>query len=263
MTTFQLMMYSVRKTGKSHGNTNFAILICNLIITSLLVWCYGMNYLVIFCSSTLLHVIIETGLSYSRLRKSSVYVFGKELPRYADVLLRAMVEGPAFCVSAFFVADRIMEGNILIAFALPVLVVGFASLYMGLADRKDLKREHDGEKSLTNRRAMTSPRAVMLLSLINTGGLAAIFLMPSPYRMHAFIYVGSYALLVMLFYLINYNLGVRMVEICNEEKNEYVKPGVWMQAAGLTYDSIYEMAFLISPAYWVAYYAGLFHYKTL
>jgi hypothetical protein len=38
----------------------------------------------------------------------------------------------------------------------------------------------------------------------------------------------------------------------------YKKPGVLMQVGGLLYDSAYEMALLISPAYWIPYYLGIF-----
>ena len=41
-------MYSVRKTTRWHGNTNFAILILNLVVTTALVWQLGSDYLVIF-----------------------------------------------------------------------------------------------------------------------------------------------------------------------------------------------------------------------
>ena len=96
--------------------------------------------------------------------------------------------------------------------------------------------------------------------LLNTGCLTALFLMPAPYRTHAFIYVIAYSLMVMLFYFINYNMGVRMVEIYDHDRKEYVRPGPLFQAAGLAYDSGYEMALLISPAYWITFYLGLFHY---
>ncbi len=252
-------MYSVRKTTRWHGNTNVNILICNLVITAFLTWQYGINYLVIFCSSSLLHLLIESGLALSGLRKGDVYVYGRKLPRAVDVALRSFVEGPAFCVPAFFVADRFMSGDITIGIAGPALVVGLASLYMGLADRRDLRRLRSGEEPLYNRRAMTKPSAVMLLALINTGCLSAMFLMPTPYRAHAFIYVAAYSGLVMLFYFINYNLGVRMVEIYDVERKQYTQPGPLFQAAGLAYDSAYEMGLLISPAYWVTFYLGQFH----
>ena len=256
-------MYSVRKNTRGHGNTNLNILFLNLVATAVLTWQFGTDYLVIFCASTILILIIETGLALSGIRKGVVYVYGRKLPRVAELLLRASVEGPSFCVPAFFVADQFLAGRIIVGIVGSTLVVGIGSLYMGLADRRDLRRLRPGEEPLISRRAMTRPWAVMVLALINTGCLTALFLMPAPYREHAFTYLIAFSLLVMLFFIINYNLGVRMVEIYDHERGEYTKPGPIFQAAGLAYDSAYEMALLISPAYWVTFYLGLFQYTTI
>lgn len=253
-------MYSVRKTTKRHGNTNINILFFNIFITAVLIWQFGFDYLFIFCSSSILHLIIETGLALSGLRKSAVYAYGFKLPLAVEVLLRSMVEGPAFCVPAFFVADQLMKGEIAVGITGAVLVVGLASLYMGLADRHNLRILRPGEEPLLTRRAMTRPKPIMFLALINTICLAAMFLIPMPYRMHAFIYIIAYSVLVILFYFINYNLGVRIVEIYDHERKEYTIPGPLFQAAGLTYTSVYEMALLVSPAYWATFYLGLFNY---
>jgi hypothetical protein len=251
-------MYSVRKTTKWHGNTQVHVLLCVLLMTGLLVWQYGRNYLVIFGASSLLHLIIEVGLSLSGMRKGQVYVYGHKLPRAVDCTLRALVEGPAYCVPAFFVADQVVAGQAAFGIGSAAVVVGAVSLSMALADRRDLRRLGPGEEPIFSRRAMTRPGAVMLLALVNTVCLAALFLMPTPYRMHAFLYVIAYSSMVMLFYFINYNLGVRMVETYDHERGEFVKPGPLFQAAGLAYDSGYEMALLISPAYSVPFYLGLF-----
>jgi len=256
-------MYSVRVITRWHGNTQVHMLLLNLSITGLLIWKFGIDYFVIFCASALLHLILETGLSISGIRKGEVYVYGRKLPRAADALLRALVEGPGFCVPAFFAADQIMAGNVGLGVGFPVVVIGLASLHMGLADRRDVARLGPDEKPQMSRRAMTRPGAVMLLSLINTGCLSALFLMPDPYRLHGFLYVISYALLVILFYIFNYNLGVRMVQLYDAETKTFTTPGPLFQAAGLAYDSAYEMALLISPAYWVTFYLGFFHYTTL
>jgi hypothetical protein len=256
-------MYSVRKYTRGHGNTNLKMLFLNLVVTAVFIWQFGTDYLVIFCSSSILILIIETGLALSGIRKGVVYVYGYKLPRVADLLLRALVDGPAICVPAFFVADQFLAGRIMFGIAGSTLVVGFGSLYMGLADRRDLRRLSPGEEPLVSRRAMTRLGAVMLLALINTGCLTALFLIHTPYRAHAFTYVIAYSLLVMLFYVINYNLGVRMVEIYDYERGEYTMPSHFFQAAGFAYDSAYEMALLVSPAYWVMFYLGLFHYTTI
>jgi hypothetical protein len=61
-----------------------------------------------------------------------------------------------------------------------------------------------------------------------------------------------------LFYLINYNLGVRYIETFRHDLNSFEKPKLSLQIAGLVYDSAYEMTLLISPAYWLTYYLGFF-----
>ncbi|MFK7923113.1 MAG: hypothetical protein AB8H47_14210 [Bacteroidia bacterium] len=256
-------MYSVRSYTRKHGSTNLNILIANILATAALSWYLSIDYLIIYCSSSLVHLIIESGLSLSGIRKGGVYVYGRKLPRIADVFLRALVEGPAFCIPAFFVADHFMSGQIEIGIGAAVLMVGLGSLYMGFSDRNNLRQLGPEDEALLSRRAMTRPGAVMLLALINTGCLAAFFLMPAPYRAHAFAYLIAYALLVMLFYLINYNLGVRMIELYDAKEDKFNRPGPVFQAAALTYDSAYEMALLISPAYWLTFYLGFFHYATI
>jgi hypothetical protein len=156
-----------------------------------------------------------------------------------------------------------MEGDSNLEIGGAVLMITLVSTYMGWADKRDLASLKKGEEPLYSRRAMTKPKAVMLLALVNTICISALFLMPDPFRKHAFIYLATYSGFVMLFYLINYNFGVRFVDIYDEERKEFTKPGPFMQAAGLTYDSAYEMALLISPAYWVAFYLGIFQYATL
>jgi len=42
------------------------------------------------------------------------------------------------------------------------------------------------------------------------------------------------------------------------ETKEFYQPGLTVQFAGLTYDSAYEMALLVSPAYWLTFYMGVF-----
>jgi hypothetical protein len=251
-------MFSVRKTTKWHGNTNLTVLLINIIITWILFFKYGSNYLVIFCSSLLLHLLIETGLAVSGIRKGNVYAFGKKLPRVIDILLKASVEGPAFCVSAFFVADSFENGNELFSVITAVVVVGLASLYMGLSDKKSIENLKPADKPVISRRAMTKPKAVMLLALINTCCISAMFMIPNEDRLHAFTYLFAYAGLVLLFYFINYNLSVRYIEMYNPITDTYTKPKLGIQIAGLTYDSAYEMALLVSPAYWLTYYLGFF-----
>lgn len=252
-------MFSVRKTTLKHGDANLNVLLYILVITSVLIWQFGKNYLVIFCSSALLHMIIETGLSISGIRKGSVFVYGKKLPRAADVILKSLVEGPAFCVPAYFIADQFQLGNTLWAILSAIIVVGIAAFYLGWMDRFHIGKLADTEKPLISRRAMTKPGAVMMLALINSGCIVAFFLMPEPNKTHAFTYLFSYSGLVLLFYFINYNLSVRYIEVYDVETKQYNKPGLGFQIAGFTYDSAYEMALLVSPAYWLTFYLGFFN----
>ena len=251
-------MYSVRKTTIEHGNTNIILLLYILLITGILIHYFGDNYFVIFCASALLHMIIETGLSISRIRVGKVYVYGRQLPRAVDVVLRSLVEGPAFCVPAFFVADQFQSGNALSSVAGSIITVGVASFYLGWTDRSNIQKLSPDKQPLLSRRAMTNPGAVMLLAFINSGCIAAFFLIPEAYRGHGFTYLFSYSGLVLLFYFINYNLGVRYIEFYDAETKEFYQPGLTVQIAGLTYDSAYEMALLVSPAYWLTFYMGLF-----
>lgn len=257
------IMYSVRKNTKDHGNTNLHILFFNIVGTAVLTWQFGTDYLVIFCASSIFHLIVEGSLALSGTRKGEVYVYGRRLPQAANVVLRSLVEGPALCVPAFFVADQLSAGRIMVGITGPAMVVGFGALYMGLSDQRDLRRLGPGEEPLFSRRAMTEPVAVMVLTLVNICCLAAMFMMPPPYRMHAFTYVIAYSMLTMLFYLINYNLDVRMIEIYDHERRVFTKPGPVFQSAALAYDSAFEMALLISPAYWVTFYLGFFQYATI
>ena len=224
---------------------------------------FGRDYLTVFVTSTMLLLIIEFGLAASGVRKRKTKIKGRALSPPMDALLHAMVDGPGFCVPAFFVADQVVAGRFGLAMIFPLLLIPAVSTVMGLADRAGLRDLGPEERPHLSRRNMTRPGAVMLLALLNTICLAAIFLMPQPYRNHGLVYLGTYSLMVGTYYLINYNLGVRMVQILNHENGEFTTPGPLFQAAGLGYDSAYEMALLLSPAYWGAFYAGLFHFATI
>lgn len=251
-------MFSVRKTTKFHGNSNFYVLIYILLITALLIFNFGKDYLVIFLSSSLLHILIETGLAISGIRKGSTFLFGRKLPKVIEILLRSFVEGPAFCVPAYFLANQFISGNTFISTIISICIVGAAAFYLAFTDQYHLRRVPTDDDILISRRAMTKPKAVMLLALINTICISMMFLIPSSSQEHGFAYLISYSLFVLLFYFINYNMGVRYIELYDPVTKRYTKPGVLMQASGLFYDSAYEMALLISPAYWIPFYLGLF-----
>jgi hypothetical protein len=182
-----------------------------------------------------------------------------KLPKFMEISLRSMVEGPAFCVPAYFVADQYEKGNLLLAVVASILVVGAASFYLGWFDRKHHLAAKDSTELIISRRAMSKPKGMMLLAFINTLCLLAIVFLPPERHAHAFTYYFSYAGLVLLFYFINFNLGVRYIETYDPETKSYVKPSLGMQIAGLTYDSTYEMTLLISPAYWLTFYLGFFY----
>jgi hypothetical protein len=251
-------MFSVRKTTKFHGNANFIVLIYILLITSILITFYGINYLVIFLSSSLVHLLIETGLTISNIRKGSTYLYGRKLSKPSEIILRSFVEGPAFCVPAFFIADQFIAGNVLPALTSATFIVGIAAFYLAYSDNFQLRKIKTDEDVIISRRAMTKPKSVMLLALINTICISMMFLIPLDSRYHAFAYLLSYSLFVVLFYFINYNMRVRYIELYDPETMSYKKPGVLMQVSGLLYDSAYEMSLLISPAYWIPYYMGGF-----
>jgi hypothetical protein len=251
-------MYSVRLTTNAHGKTTFHLFLFIVSLSSWLVYSFGMNYLLIFFASSIVHVLIETGLFLSKLRKGDMYYGTYKLPKTVEILLRSMVEGPAFCVPAFFVADQLVLGNFMEAIGVALLVVGAASFYLGWFDRKHKNEAKSEEDLIISRRAMSKPIGVMLLALINSICLLAIVFLPVEQHLHAFTYYVAYAGFVLLFYFINYNLGVRYIELYNPEKKCFEKPRLGMQVAGLIYDSAYEMTLLISPTYWLSFYLGFF-----
>jgi len=251
-------MYSVRLTTKAHGVTTSHLFLFIIFLIGCLIYTFGLNYLVIFCASSLMHVLIETGLHVSGLRKGDMYYRAFKLPKFMEILLRSMVEGPAFCVPAYFVADQYAKGNILLAALASILVVGLASFYLGWFDRKHHLAAKDESELIISRRAMTRPQSVMLLALVNSICLIALMFIPSSARTHAFTYIFAYAGFVLLFYLINYSLGVRYIETFRHDLNSFEKPKLSLQIAGLVYNSAYEMTLLISPAYWLTYYLGFF-----
>lgn len=256
-------MYSVRITTTRHGSTYLNMLAVNVLVTGLLTWRFGIDYLTIFSASGLLVTLIEVGLALSGLRKGATYVRGHRLPWLANAVLHGFVDGPGFCVPAYFVADQLMAGEYALGIVGGGVVVGLASLYMGLADWWHLRRLGPDEEPVVSRRAMTKPKAVVLLALLNATCLTAILLMPAPYRTHALVYLAAYSLMVMLFYLINYQLGVRMLQRYDREQETFTTPGPLVQALGLTFDSAYEMALLLSPAHWACFYLGLLEFSTL
>lgn len=253
------MIYSVRQTTIKHGDANFHILLYIICITSFLIAYFGKNYLIIFLSSSALHFCIESLLTLTGIRKGRTFLFGKQLPRVGEISLRSLVEGPAFCVPAYFMADQIKLGNFATIALLGGIIVGLASLYSALSDNYFVKKHVNTDKIITSRRAMSKPKAFMTLLLINSFFLFLIVRLPNVAFQHATLYLVSYACFVLLFYFINYNLGVRYIETYDSKKDEYTKPSLFYQVFGLFYDSVFEMTLFISPAYLIPYYLGLFN----
>ena len=252
-------MYSVRLTTKTHGKTTFHLFLFILALSSLLVFEFGWNYGVIYGVSSFVHVLIESGLYISKLRKGEMYYGSFKLPKILEIFLRSMVEGPAFCVPAFFIADHVVQGDVLEAICIAFLVVGSASFYLGWFDRKHKNQVSSESELIISRRAMNQPKGMMLLAFINSICLVVMVLLPQEQKAHAFAYYFAYAGFVLLFYLINYKLGVRYIEVYNSDMKRFEKPSLGMQVAGLVYDSAYEMTLLISPVYWLSYYLGFLH----
>ena len=200
------MIYSVRQTTVKHGDRNFHLLLYILLITSLLIANYGKNYLIIFLSSSVLHFCIESLLTITGIRKGRTFLFGRQLTRVSEISLRSLVEGPAFCVPAYFIADQIKTHSFLPVIILGLVVVGIASFYSALSDYYFVKKYISTDKIITSRRAMSKPRAFLALLLINSFFLYMIVLLPNNDFHHGLIYLMSYACFVLLFYIINYNL---------------------------------------------------------
>jgi hypothetical protein len=249
-------MFSVRLTTTRHTETNLYVLGFILFTVSVLTY-FDVVYSFIFLSSTLFHVIIESGLYLAKIRKGDQFFRARKLPKPLEILIRSGVEGPAFCVPAFYIANHRLSSFLFLHVIGVICIVGAASFFLGWFDRKHAKTVNKDE-IIVSRRAMTKPKGVMLLALINSICILVIMTLPDKQAPHAYVYFASYAGLVLLFYFINYNLGVRYIELYNAAQNSYERPPLAMQISGLIYDSAYEMTLLISPVYWAAYYIGVF-----
>ena len=99
--------------------------------------------------------------------------------------------------------------------------LGFFRLVAVLSDVGDSRKHHDHHCS-------DSPwcfEGGIFIAISNTAEagicIAAFFLIPEAYREHAFTYLFAYSGLVLLFYFINYNMGVRYIDLYDPEKKEY------------------------------------------
>lgn len=256
-------MYSSRKTTVSHGTHQLSLLLINIAVAVVLTLLKGRDYLVIFLASGLLHTFMEIGLGLTGGRKSDVYVYGHKLPKIPNAVLRAFVEGPGPCVPAYFAADHLISGDYAIGIVVPILLMTGAATYSAVSDRIALKRLETDEDIKWSRREMTRPGVMMPIAFISSTCLAVLLLMSEPHRGHALLYVLSYSLLIMLFFLINYRVGVRMIQRYDYERGEFYTPGIGFQLVAYTYDSVYEMGLLLSPIYLIPFGLGLLQYVTM
>lgn len=222
---------------------------------------YGKNFLVMYLASGLGLWILEFGLSLTGARKSTVYLFGKQLPHFIDSGIRAFVEGPGMCMLSFLATDYVMEGNYTMAILVPGGILAILALYSGIMDRVSLSKLKPGEQPIYSRRKMTRAGVVMGVAFLNLACLIGMFLIPDRVaQKHAILFCISFFFLMELFFWINYFLGVRMIERFDEEKQQFYTPGIGFEIMGFTYDSIFEMALLNMPYYLIPCYLGLFSY---
>lgn len=256
-------MYSSRRTTVYHGNHQFYLLFIVLLMCITFTLKFGKDYLVMYLSSGLGLWILELGLSLTGARKSTVYLFGKKLPKLMDSGIRAFVEGPGMCLPSFLMADQLMAKNYTVAILVPAATMTCLALYSGIMDRVSLSRLKPDEKPIYSRRKMTRAGVVMGVAFLNLACLIAMFMMPAPFRTHAVYFCFAFFILMELFFWINYFLGVRMIERFDDKKKEFYTPGIGFEVLGFTYDSVFEMALLNMPYYLVPFGLGLFQYATI
>ena len=235
-------MYSVRLTTNQYGKTNFYLSLGILIATATLHHYIGESIWVIYFSSLVWHLFIEIGLFLSGLRKGEVY-FGKyKLPKGIEIVQRAMVEGPAFCVPAYLVGanGKIGDPPQLIIGALLVIA---GSLYLALSDFFSVRRSPK-ENLVYTRRSMNAPGGMIILGIVNMSLIFYIALNPATW-----VYFIAYSIFVLIFYAIHLPLGIRFIEFRTETSSSYHRPNFAYQCLGLFYDSTYEMTLFIAPAY--------------
>ena len=260
---WQVSVYSSRKTTVRHGTDQLHLFFLNLAAAIFFTLVGGPDYLVIYFASGLFHLAMELLLAFTGGRKGDVFVYGRKLPKSAHSVLRAFVEGPGICVPAFYAADRLFVGDTWPGLLVPAALMGVAALYSGLADYLALRRLEDGEGVVWSRRKMTRPFVVMTVAFVGTTCLILVMLMPEPHRTHAIIYLIAYTALTMLWFLINYAFGVRMIQRFDEERQEFYTPGIGFELVAFFYDSANEMALLISPVYLIPYAARWLQFATI
>lgn len=242
-------MYSVRLTSPHHGKATTFLLLFILGITFSLQSILGGSFWIIYFSSVCWHLWIEIGLFVSGMRKGKVFAGVHQLPKSIEILQRAMVEGPAFCVPAYLISSAVRSPNfslILLGFVLVIM----GSLFSAISDYRSIKSIPKEDRVFT-RRAMNNPVGMMVLGICNAMVLFYIAL-----HSETWAYILAYAASVLIFYIIHFPLGLRFIQLKDEQTNAYYQPGKGMQGLGLIYDSVYEMTLFIAPAYLIPWSFG-------
>lgn len=242
-------MYSVRLTSPHHGKYNTILLLFILATTLGLQGTLGGSFWIIYLSSVCWHLCIEFGLFFAGMRKGKVFVGTQYLPKFVEILQRALVEGPAFCVPAYLISSvERPSGFYLIILGFVLVIAG--SLYAAFSDYQSLK-SLPLEQWVYTRRAMNNPFGMMVLGICN--GVVIFYI---ALHSETWSYLLAYALSVLIFYIIHFPLGLRFIQLKDERTDTYYKPGKGMQGLGLIYDSVYEMTLFIAPAYLIPLASG-------
>lgn len=242
-------MYSVRLTNNQYGKTNFYLSLGILLATATLNHYYGGSIWVIYLGSVAWHLFIESGLFLSGLRKGEVYFGTYKMPKGIEIVQRAMVEGPAFCVPAYLVSanGKIGDTSHLIIGALLVII---GSLYLAISDLLSIRRSPK-ENLIYTRRSMNAPGGMMVLGIVNMSLIFYIALNQSTW-----LYFVAYSIFVLIFYAIHLPLGIRFIEFGADTSTTYHRPNFGWQCLGLFYDSTFEMTLFIAPAYLIPWSFG-------
>jgi hypothetical protein len=208
--------------------------------------------------------MLEFGLLITGARKSTVYLFGKQLPKLTDSGIRAFVEGPGMCLPSFFMADQIMQGNVVFGTVASCVFMTIMALYSSIMDRVSLSKLKPDEKPIWSRRKMNREGVVMGVAFIDLVSLSLMFNIPDTVaRHHAFYFALSFFILMQLFFFINYAFGVRMIQRDDPETGKIYTPGPLFVILGFTYDSACEMSLLNMPYYLLPCFLGYFSYAGL
>lgn len=253
-------MYVSRRASNNHGTFQFHLAVFNLLFTlGLMLFVPNpTDILAIFFSSGILYAAIEYRMHRAGIRKAQVIVYGKELSGFMACSMRGFTEGPFCCVPAFYLADCILRGQPVLGAVVATAFAAAYSAYSALMDKADLQKVPPEQRGMVGRRKMNSPKLVVIVPLISALALAGLFLLPEPLRVHGFWFLFGTVWVVGLFFIINGVIGVRLIELDDEETHAIVPANIPFSVAAFFYDALFEMGFLFVAFYLVTYYLGLF-----